>query len=187
MVLDARLRRQVPEFHNQPKVKGNKRKMAGFERPRWFAPTLAGLSTGWAVAIGAAPKAGLGSGAGAVAAGLVYLVGAVVCHQRPERSFHIDGVQLPVCARCTGLYLGGALGVVMWLIWRSLRRRPPIAIDPRRAGVALLIASAPTAITVATASVGLWDLSNAGRAMLALPMGVAAGAVLAAFVSNDLS
>ncbi len=28
------------------------------------------------------------------------------CHQLAERSFHIKGVQLPLCARCTGLVIG---------------------------------------------------------------------------------
>ena len=30
----------------------------------------------------------------------------VVCHQKPERSFFWKGKQFPVCARCTGIYLG---------------------------------------------------------------------------------
>lgn len=28
------------------------------------------------------------------------------CHQMPERSFFIKGWQMPVCARCTGVYIG---------------------------------------------------------------------------------
>jgi hypothetical protein len=44
---------------------------------------------------------------------LVYAIGSVVCHQKPERSFHLWGAQLPVCARCTGIYVGAALAVVM--------------------------------------------------------------------------
>lgn len=27
-----------------------------------------------------------------------------ICHQKPERSLYIAGVQLPLCARCTGIY-----------------------------------------------------------------------------------
>lgn len=30
------------------------------------------------------------------------------CHQKPERSFFIHGYQMPVCARCTGVFLGYA-------------------------------------------------------------------------------
>ena len=35
------------------------------------------------------------------------------CHQIPERSFNIRGRYFPVCARCTGLYLG----VFLYLIF----------------------------------------------------------------------
>ena len=28
------------------------------------------------------------------------------CHQLPDRSFHICNMQLPLCARCTGIFLG---------------------------------------------------------------------------------
>lgn len=34
------------------------------------------------------------------------------CHQMPERSFMIVGVALPVCARCIGIYLGSAAGLL---------------------------------------------------------------------------
>ena len=29
----------------------------------------------------------------------------LICHRKPERSFHIKGYQFPVCARCTGFYI----------------------------------------------------------------------------------
>ena len=29
----------------------------------------------------------------------------LICHRKPERSFHIKGHQFPVCARCTGFYI----------------------------------------------------------------------------------
>lgn len=35
--------------------------------------------------------------------------GAAVCHQFPDHSYQIAGVPLPLCARCTGLYLGALL------------------------------------------------------------------------------
>lgn len=33
-------------------------------------------------------------------------IGRSLCHQRPDRSFFICGRQFPVCARCTGVYIG---------------------------------------------------------------------------------
>lgn len=33
------------------------------------------------------------------------------CHQRPDRSFFIRGYQFPVCARCTGVFIGQILSI----------------------------------------------------------------------------
>ncbi len=42
------------------------------------------------------------------------------CHQRPERSFFVKGVQMPVCARCEGELIGALAALVaVWFI------RPP--------------------------------------------------------------
>ena len=38
---------------------------------------------------------------------------AIVCHQRPERSFFLFGSTVAVCSRCLGIYLGAALGLVL--------------------------------------------------------------------------
>ena len=43
---------------------------------------------------------------------------AIVCHQRPERSFWIFGAEMAVCSRCLGIYLGAAVG----LLFRTSRR-----------------------------------------------------------------
>jgi uncharacterized membrane protein len=56
------------------------------------------------------------------------LVGYAVCHRIPERSFVIGGVQLPLCARCTGTYLGALAGfAVMFLLGRSRAANLPPA------------------------------------------------------------
>ena len=47
-------------------------------------------------------------------------LGYAVCHRITERSFIINGRQLPLCARCTGMYLGAALSlIILWLAGRS--------------------------------------------------------------------
>ena len=47
-------------------------------------------------------------------------LGYALCHRITERSFAINGRQLPLCARCTGMYLGAALSlIVLWLAGRS--------------------------------------------------------------------
>ncbi len=43
---------------------------------------------------------------------IAFSIGSSVCHQIPSHSFIIGTVQFPVCARCTGLYLGSFIGMV---------------------------------------------------------------------------
>lgn len=37
------------------------------------------------------------------------------CHQRADRSYFIGNYQLPVCARCQGVYLGYLLGLFIYI------------------------------------------------------------------------
>lgn len=39
-------------------------------------------------------------------------IGYAVCHRIDERSFHINGEQLPLCARCTGEFYAAALAII---------------------------------------------------------------------------
>jgi uncharacterized membrane protein len=38
-------------------------------------------------------------------------IGYAVCHRIDTRSFHLEDRQLPLCIRCTGMYLGAMLGL----------------------------------------------------------------------------
>jgi len=42
------------------------------------------------------------------------------CHQMVERSFHIKGRKLPICARCTGVLIGQVTSLFMGLIFKPL-------------------------------------------------------------------
>jgi uncharacterized membrane protein len=122
----------------------------------------------------------------ALVVALIFAIGSVICHQRPDRSFFVDGHQLPVCARCTGLYVSGALGLLGWIAFKIARGWRPIAIDPRRAARLIVIAALPTAVSLASAAIAMWDGSNVTRALLAVPLGASAGAIVAAAGTKDL-
>jgi uncharacterized membrane protein len=93
----------------------------------------------------------------------VYAAGSVVCHQLPERSFHLWGAQLPVCARCTGIYVGGAVAAMTTLDSRA----KPYA---RRI---LLLAALPTAASLIYEWTTAQMPANAIRALAGLPLGAA--------------
>jgi uncharacterized membrane protein len=101
----------------------------------------------------------------------VYHAGSLVCHQRPERSFHLAGVQLPVCARCFGLYVAGAAGLIV--AWR--RRR---TLSARAVQTLLALAALPIVTSVALEWLGAIETSNLQRMVTGLPLGFAAGAVV---------
>lgn len=149
------------------------------ENKAHIARAAAAAAGAWPVAIVLAPwMARSVAWLGAVP----YAIGALVCHQLPDRSFHLWGAQLPVCARCTGLYVGAALGLAAWVA--TARRRGGW---PREAALAaLVIGSAPTAVTVATAWLGIADPPNAWRAAFALPLGAIAGRVVGAVLTDHL-
>jgi uncharacterized membrane protein len=99
-------------------------------------------------------------------AALTPVCGAI-CHQRPERSFFVSGAQLPVCARCLGLYIGAAVAVPIGLIITT-------RVAPRRARQVLAAAAVPTALTWSLEFVGVAASSNIVRFVSALPLGCAA-------------
>ena len=63
------------------------------------------------------------------------LVGYALCHQLPDRSFFIHEHQSPLCARCTGMYLGFFIGLVFLIA----RRRTHSARMPTTAIISVLI------------------------------------------------
>jgi uncharacterized membrane protein len=52
-------------------------------------------------------------------------IGYAVCHRIGERSFHIGPIQLPLCARCSGMYLGAMTGLLFQAIVSRKRRQIP--------------------------------------------------------------
>src|SRR4030042_7152551 len=43
---------------------------------------------------------------------LLMFLGSALCHQLPERSYFLDGVQMPLCARCIGIHFGFVLSAI---------------------------------------------------------------------------
>lgn len=106
---------------------------------------------------------------------VVYEACSLICHQRPERSFHLLGIQLPVCARCFGLYASGAVGAVAASLAAARVSLTEPTADPR---AWLLVAAVPTAVTLGCEWSGLWYPTGASRAVAAIPLGLTAGWVV---------
>ncbi len=52
-------------------------------------------------------------------------IGYAVCHRISDRSFHVGDYQIPLCARCSGMYLGAMLGLSFQAIVSKRRSGMP--------------------------------------------------------------
>jgi uncharacterized membrane protein len=109
-------------------------------------------------------------------AALTYVFGSLICHQRPERSFHLGAAQLPVCARCIGIYAGAACASLGWMLARGSRPRANGMNRIPRSW--LILAAAPTIITIVAEWTGVWPISNVVRAAAGAPIGAAVALVV---------
>ena len=119
----------------------------------------------WLLAIVAAPW--LMRRGDALTATVLYRGFALVCHQRSERSFHWYGWPLAVCARCSGIYAGALLGLLLYPGWRNLTA--PV-LPARRY---LMLAVAPLLLDWMLGALGVID----SHAVIRMATGLLAGGV----------
>lgn len=110
---------------------------------------------------------------------IVYQSASYLCHQLPARSFFTAGVQWPVCARCTGLYLSAPVGASAAVMGLS-HRRP---LDPVTRWT--VIASMPTVLTLVLEWSHVTPPSGAARFLAALPLGAMIAYLLVRVTAGD--
>ncbi len=119
----------------------------------------------WTIAIIAAPVTKAGGVEGFSSP--VYTFFSYICHQIPDRSFHLLSHQLGVCSRCFGVYLGLLLGIAIYPIWRGVDTIEPI---PR---FWLFLSLIPVSIDWSLTAFGIWENTQASRLITGLILGIA--------------
>jgi uncharacterized membrane protein len=99
-----------------------------------------------------------------------------LCHQIPERSFHLAGHQFAVCSRCTGLYAGFAFATLGLPLVRSLKRTDTPHV------IWLLLSGVPLAIDFGLTYFEIWQNNHFTR----VTTGALFGAVAALYVVPGL-
>ena len=144
-----------------------------------IAPALALTALAWLALLIVTPLAP------SPIATLMYAAGAIICHQLPERSFHLAGFQLPVCARCLGIYAGAAaaasIHVLGVFVTDSARWR---LLSPAAARRVFLVSAVPTVVTVALDWAGAWSGTNVVRAIAGVALGVGGALVVMSAVAT---
>jgi uncharacterized membrane protein len=145
---------------------------------------LAASAIVWAMLLPVAAAAATEASPGVIARSavfLVYGVGRVVCHQRPERSFHWGAASWPVCARCTGVYAGAAIVAFLLLAWRL-----PSMPTPERARWWLALGAWPAAASLAYEWVVGVMPSHVTRMVTGVPLGATLAVLVLAVLSGEV-
>ena len=80
------------------------------------------------------------------------LVFRLLCHGMIPRSFELFGAPMPICARCTGIYLGLLMGLIGFMAFPLL--------EEKVARYAMYAAALPMAIDGVTQALGLRESFN---------------------------
>lgn len=91
---------------------------------------------------------------------------------------------MPVCARCTGIYFGAAVGALVALV-APLKRRPNGTVHATRA--ALIVAALPTLLTLLYEWTTGDMPSHAIRAAAGFPIGVVVAWLVVAAADNQVN
>ncbi|NQT25092.1 DUF2085 domain-containing protein [candidate division KSB1 bacterium] len=91
------------------------KRSTGIQFSRRFAMIYGVIAAGtllWCIAFIASPRLiEMGGIHSLFAIGFRYFY-SFICHQNPDRSFHVLGHSMAVCARCTGIYFGALIGIL---------------------------------------------------------------------------
>jgi uncharacterized membrane protein len=114
----------------------------------------------------------------------MHWLGFGLCHQLPERSFFGGGVQAPVCARDTGIYIGFCVALALIALLHRPERRRGFPTVWGWIAFSLMIGS--MALDGGTQLVGLRASTNELRLMTGLLSGFAIAMLLAPMLNDTL-
>ena len=97
----------------------------------------------------------------------IYSFFSYLCHQIPERSFHIENHEFAVCSRCFGVYFGLLAGFIIYPLFRSIEETEPL---PR---FWLFLSLVPIAIDWLLGVFRIWENTFVSRFSTGMILGIA--------------
>jgi len=140
--------------------------MQDFRALRMFYAFFVFASAIWCATLFSAPILAAGDPWMRRLSGVIRLCFTPICHQASDRSFHLMGQSLAVCARCTGIYCGFLAGVLIYPL--RLGTRSPELLSRKM----LVIAGLPTALEITGSRLGVIPDSSVLRALTGGLLGV---------------
>lgn len=107
---------------------------------------------------------------------IVYTLGDSLCHQKVERSFFINGNQMPFCSRCTAIWLGLTIGLGFMIFYKNVLNDKFLII--------ILIGIVPIVIDGVGQLLGLWESINIIRFITGLLAGIVTGLAIGIIIDE---
>jgi uncharacterized membrane protein len=114
----------------------------------------------------------------------MHWLGFGLCHQLPDRSFFGGGVQLPVCARDTGIYIGFCLS--LGLIALLHRGERPREFPTAWGWTAMVLMISSMAVDGGSQSLGVHSSTNELRLITGLASGFAIAMLVVPMLNDTL-
>jgi len=97
----------------------------------------------------------------------IYGCGDRLCHQRSDRSFFINGNQMPFCSRCTAIWIGLSVGLLFFSVYK-------VNLDERFILI-IFLSMIPIGIDGVGQLLGLWESTNIVRVITGVIIGITCG------------
>lgn len=97
----------------------------------------------------------------------LYSFFGLICHQLPERSFHVAGEPFAVCSRCFGVYFGMLFSFAIYPFWRNIDDIEPLS------KFWLFSSLIPMSLDWALTFFGFWENTQLSRFLTGIIVGIA--------------
>jgi len=107
---------------------------------------------------------------------IVYICGDSLCHQKAERSFFINGNQMPFCSRCTAIWLGITIGLGFMVFFKIIPDKKFLFL--------IIIGFVPIAIDGVGQLLHFWESANIIRLITGLLIGIVTGLAIGIIIDE---
>ena len=111
--------------------------------------------------------------------GAIYGFGDRLCHQKEERSFFINGNQMPFCSRCTAIWLGLAVGLGIMVFYKIELNEKFLFL--------IIIGIVPIGVDGIGQLFNLWESTNIIRFITGILAGIVCGIAIALIIDEIIS
>ena len=106
----------------------------------------------------------------------IYSIGDRLCHQKAERSFFVNGNQMPFCSRCTAIFFGLAFGLGFMIFYKIQLNEKFLLV--------IIVSIIPLALDGLGQLFSLWESTNLVRVITGLLTGAVFGLAIGVIIDE---